>query len=127
MARARQNRDFCAFQRRAPPMLTHSSSPPAPAVLLVLLPLGAGPAEAVALAAVQQQLGAAVRVLAIDEASHPAVVRSFGAPALPACVLVRQGVELWRQPGLPNAAAVAGQLQDPQPAPGRLSEAQAVG
>jgi fructose-1,6-bisphosphatase/inositol monophosphatase family enzyme len=86
------------------------TSPPAAAVLLVLLPLGAGTAATAALAALQQQLGAAVRVLAIDEASHPAVVRSFGAPALPACVLVRQGVELWRQPGLPAADAVAGLL-----------------
>ena len=127
MARAGQNQHFCAFQRRVPSMPTHSFSPPAPAVLLVLLPLGAGPAEAVALATVQQQLGAAVRVLAIDETSHPAVVRSFGAPALPACVLVRQGVELWRQWGLPDAAAVAGQLRATRPVPGSLSEAQAVG
>jgi thioredoxin-like negative regulator of GroEL len=85
-------------------------SPPAPAVLLVLLPLGAGAAARATLAALQQQLGAAVRVLAIDEASHPAVVHSFGPPALPACVLVRQGVELWRQQGLPDAAAVASLL-----------------
>jgi hypothetical protein len=44
----------------------------------------------------------------VDEASHPAVVRSFATPALPACVLVRRGVELWRQQGLPdNEASVA--------------------
>lgn len=86
------------------------TAPPDAPVLLVLLPLGAGAAATAALAAVQQQLGAAVRVLAIDEATHPAVVRSFGPPALPACVLVRQGVELWRQPGLPAADAVAGLL-----------------
>jgi hypothetical protein len=110
-------------------MPVFSTSPTAPAVLLVLLPLGEGPASAVTLGALQQQLGAAVRVLAIEEATHPAVVRSFGSPALPAWVLVRQGVELWRQPGLPNAAAVAGLLQAEQPAPAAtcgLSEAQAV-
>jgi thioredoxin-like negative regulator of GroEL len=86
------------------------TSPPDAAVLLVLLPLGAGAATTATLAALQQQLGGAVRVLAIGEATHPAVVRSFGPPALPACVLVRQGVELWRQPGLPTADALAGLL-----------------
>jgi thioredoxin-like negative regulator of GroEL len=85
-------------------------SPPDAAVLLVLLPLGEGAAVTATLAALQQQLGATVRVLAINAATHPAVVRSFGPPALPACVLVRQGVELWRQPGLPDADAVAGLL-----------------
>jgi len=87
------------------------TSPPTAAVLLVLLPLGAGAAATAALAALQQQLGAAVRVLAIDEATHPAVVRSFGPPTLPACVLLHQGMELWRQPGLPTADAVADVLQ----------------
>lgn len=85
-------------------------------MLLVLLPLapsGLAPAEAgttAALCALQQRLGPAVRVLKIDAASHPAVVRSFGPPELPACVLVRQGVELWRQQGLPEDAAVAALL-----------------
>jgi hypothetical protein len=46
-------------------------------------------------------------------------VRSFGQPALPACVLVRQGVELWRQPGLPTADAVAGLLHVAQQGVGR--------
>lgn len=78
------------------------------AVLLVLLPppavRAALPAGWLArLAELQGQLGAAVRVLTIDEATHPTVVRSFGAPPLPACVLMRQGVELWRQTGLPSA------------------------
>ena len=88
-------------------MSLYMTSPPAETVLLVLLPIGAGTAATAALAALQQQLGAAVRVLAIDEATHPAVVRSFGPPALPACVLVRQGVELWRHQGLPATEAVA--------------------
>lgn len=95
------------------------TSPPDAAVLLVLLPLGVGAAATVTLAALQQQLGTAVRVLAIEEATHPAVVRSFGPTALPACVLVRQGVELWRQPGLPNADAVAGLLHLAQQGVGR--------
>jgi hypothetical protein len=49
-------------------------------------------------------------VLQVDEASHPAVVRSFGTPELPACVLMRQGVELWRQHGLPEDEAVFNSL-----------------
>ena len=85
-------------------------------MLLVLLPLAPG-ADATAarasLGTLQQQLGPAVRVLAIDEATHPAVVRSFGPAALPASVLVRRGVELWRQPGLPTAEAVASRLRAP--------------
>lgn len=86
-----------------------SSVPPTAtgAVLLVLLPLppSAGAPNEVwaSLLHLRQHLGPAVRVLAIDEASHPAVVRSFGLPELPACVLMRQGVELWRQQGLPSA------------------------
>ena len=82
--------------------------PPDAAVLLVLLPIvprndDAGEARTTAsLRTLQGRLGAAIRVLKIDEASHPAVVRSFGPPQLPACVLVRQGVELWRQQGLPE-------------------------
>jgi hypothetical protein len=89
---------------------------PEATVLLVLLPLATG-SEATAarasLGALQQQLGPGVRVLAIDEATHPAVVRSFGPAALPASVLVHRGVELWRQPGLPAAEAVASLLRVP--------------
>ncbi|WP_019947379.1 hypothetical protein [Hymenobacter aerophilus] len=90
---------------------------PEAAVLLVLLPpAGAGQAPALsagALRALQARLGPGVRVLKIDEATHPTVVRSFsGQPAaLPACVLVRQGVELWRQPGLPQAEAIEARLR----------------
>lgn len=80
------------------------------AVLLVLLPVAAEaapPATLARLEALQRQLQPAIRVLKIDEASHPAVVRSFRAAELPACVLVRQGVELWRQPGLPDGEQLA--------------------
>ena len=78
---------------------------PVPAVLLVLLPPAAW-VEALPtptlLHILQRRLGPAIRVLQVDEATHPAVVHSFDMPALPACVLVRQGVELWRQQGLPD-------------------------
>ncbi|SHL18208.1 hypothetical protein [Hymenobacter psychrotolerans] len=78
---------------------------PEPAVLLVLLPLAAGanmPAFMASLALLQQQLGASVRLLKIDEATHPTVVHSFQTTELPAFVLVRHGVELWRRQGLPE-------------------------
>lgn len=91
-------------------MPASSSPPPAPsdtAVLLVLLPLEAGAAPPAWLQALQQQLRPAIRVLRIDPASHPAVVRSFQAAELPACVLVRQGIELWRQHGLPEGEHLA--------------------
>jgi hypothetical protein len=78
------------------------------AMLLVLLPLVEGEAarkDRVAtlagLRALQQQLGSAIRVLSVEEASHPAVVRSFQTSTLPACVLLREGLELWRHTGLP--------------------------
>ncbi|MBC6612532.1 thioredoxin [Hymenobacter sp. BT507] len=78
------------------------------AVLLVLLPvcLAGQPQQLrlqVLLDYLQRRLSPAIRVLKIDEATHPAVVHSFHAQQLPACVLVRQGVELWRQQGLPDA------------------------
>lgn len=82
--------------------------PPDTAVLLVLLPLvpagevAPAPQSTASLRALQGRLGPAIRVLKVDEASHPAVVKSFGTPKLPACVLVRHGVELWRQQGLPE-------------------------
>lgn len=91
---------------------------PEAAVLLVLLPPvlhGQPPALSPgALRALQARLGPGVRVLWVDEATYPAIVRSFsGQPAaLPACVLVRQGVELWRLPGLPEIATIEARLRD---------------
>lgn len=96
----------------------HSSSAapdlPAAAVLLVLLPASslsppaAGPTfSAPDLAALQRRLGPAVQVMQINEAAFPAVVHSFAPEQLPTCVLLHQGVELWRQPGLPTTAGVA--------------------
>lgn len=81
------------------------------AVLLVLLaPPGRAPANppvtAAALAELQQQLGAAIRVLRIDASTHPSVVSSFNATDLPCFVLVHRGIELWRACGVPDATAV---------------------
>ena len=73
-----------------PPLLPTADA----AVLLVLLPpvaVGVSqPAPAAtlaALAALQRQLGAAIQVLPIDQASHPAVV-------------------LWHQQGLPDGESI---------------------
>lgn len=92
--------------------------PPADAaVLLVLLPLvAAGGVPQVRattrtkLAALQHRLGTAIRILVVEEDSDPDVVRSFRVSALPAFLLVRQGIELWRQPGLPEGDFVVEQL-----------------
>ncbi|MCR5889514.1 thioredoxin [Hymenobacter sp. J193] len=87
--------------------------PPDTAVLLVLLPVDFGRIpETVALTdewiqALQLRLGASIRVLKIEAALHPAVVLSFGLSALPACVLVHQGIELARQEGLPTEETYA--------------------
>ena len=58
------------------------------------------------LATLQSQLGPAVRVLRIDEASYPAILSSFAPAQLPTSVLMHHGVELWRRPGLPDAAEI---------------------
>jgi hypothetical protein len=86
------------------------------AVLLVMLPppmqaRGTASCAATAdLATLQQQIGSAVQVLLVDETTYPTVVHSFAPTQLPTCVLVYQGVELWRQPGLPTAHDVVAAL-----------------
>ena len=93
-------------------------APPLPAdaaTLLVLLPpVGTAPqvrvATLAALAALQRELGADIRVLTVDELSHPVVVRSFHATDLPCFVLMRRGVELWRQGGLPEGEGIVPRL-----------------
>ncbi|WP_345226850.1 thioredoxin [Hymenobacter koreensis] len=95
------------------------------AMLLVLLPVSGQlkASSSASLDRLQQRLGAAVRIMKIDEATHPAVVRSFHATELPACVLVRQGIELWRQPGLPeeeNAITLLLSQLDPVEPPPQL-------
>lgn len=79
------------------------------AVLLVLLPPAATTDARLALTLnnLQRRLGSAIRVLSIDETSHPTVVRSFGGRGLPAFVLLQHGVELWQQPGLPQGEGIA--------------------
>ncbi|RZK61605.1 MAG: thioredoxin [Hymenobacter sp.] len=92
--------------------------PPADtAVLLVLLPRLAGGAAQqgrtttrTQLDTLQRRLGTAMRILVVDETTDPDVVRSFRVPALPAFLLVRQGTELWRQPGLPEGERIVEQL-----------------
>ncbi len=55
----------------------------------------------------QKRLPPSVRMLRIDEAVHPEVVKSFNVSELPAFVLVRQGVEQWRREGIHAAREVA--------------------
>jgi thioredoxin-like negative regulator of GroEL len=82
------------------------------AVLLVLLP-GADdqnqPSGSVQTLVnyLQDRLHLTIRVLKIDATTHPAVVQSFQPRQLPAFVLVRQGVELWRQQGQAEGEATA--------------------
>lgn len=79
-----------------------------PAVLLVLLPnTAAGTAPLAVFDDLQRRLGTAIRVLSIDETSHPTVVDSFAGRTLPAFVLLRHGVELWHQQGLPEGELIA--------------------
>ncbi|TDN39410.1 thioredoxin [Hymenobacter sp. UV11] len=91
-----------------------------PAMLLVMLPtVGPGaqqetpPARTATnlmLNNLQYQLGAAIRVLKVDEGSHPAVVHAFDGRGVPAFILLRDGAELWRQQGLPEGAPMAALL-----------------
>ena len=98
------------------PTLVPAPAPAAEAaVLLVLLPATgtARPVRAATLAALQalqQRLGPAIRVLTVDETTHPTVVRSFDGRGVPAFVLMRQGKELWRQQGLPEGEFIVFQL-----------------
>lgn len=90
------------------------------AVLLVMLPtVGPSPEQETPLArtatnlllqGLQAELGTAIRVLKVDEASHPAVVRAFDGRGVPAFVLLRDGAELYRQQGLPDSALLASLL-----------------
>ena len=60
---------------------------------------------------IQTQLGSLVRVLRIDEADHPDVVQTFAITQLPAFVLLRRGVELWRQQGLLDEITLVGLIR----------------
>jgi thioredoxin-like negative regulator of GroEL len=61
--------------------------------------------------AIQARLGGLVRVLRVDEATHPDVVQSFAITQTPAFVLLRRGVELWRQQGLSDEATLIGLIR----------------
>jgi len=50
--------------------------------------------------ALQRQFGQTLRILKIDDVSHPEVIASFGVSQRPAFVLVQKGAEIWRQEGL---------------------------
>ncbi|MGI4742422.1 MAG: thioredoxin family protein [Janthinobacterium lividum] len=94
-------------------MPTSPPPSPPPAVLLLLLPRGAtgGPRQAM-LDELRHRLGAAIQVLVVDEENDPDVVRSFRVTRLPSFLLLRQGIELWRQPGLPEGELIVEQLFD---------------
>ena len=72
-------------------------------VLLVLLPTvsAAQTWTATTLNLLQTQLAAA---------SHPAVVRSFDGKDLPAFVLLKHGIEVWRQQDLPEGKSIVAEL-----------------
>lgn len=76
----------------------------APPVLLIFIPTDTKPLVQARITQLQQQLDGKVRVLKIEEAIHPKVVQSFDLKQLPAFVLLLQGMELWRQEGLPKTA-----------------------
>ena len=97
-----------------PPLISPSA---ASAVLLVLLPVAVSgaarqgrPAVLAGLSRLQRQLGAAIQVLRVDEAIHPAVVQSFNNQGLPAFVLTQHGIELFHKQGLPEGEGIAALL-----------------
>jgi hypothetical protein len=101
-------------------------------MLLVLLPtVGAGEDEEapqaraatnLLLKGLQVQLGSAIRVLKVDEATHPGVVHAFDGRGVPAFVLLRAGEELWRQQGLPVGEPMAAMLLSKLKVPAPLAE-----
>jgi hypothetical protein len=60
----------------------------------------------------QVQLNGLVRVLRIDGNNHSDVIRSFAITHTPAFVLVRGGVELWRQESLSEAVSIVSIIKD---------------
>lgn len=72
------------------------------AVLLVFMPTNRKQQETFTklINSLHDFLDGSLRILQLDEATHPEVVRSFDITHLPAFVLIRQGVELWRHEGM---------------------------
>jgi len=90
---------------------------PDSAVLLLFLPPGAVvPAGLGEWSGLQAQLGPDINLLLVDSQRHPAVVQSFGVAALPSCVLLHQGVELWRCAGWPRGDDLPARLRGLLPA-----------
>ncbi|WP_019986728.1 thioredoxin family protein [Rudanella lutea] len=85
---------------------THVSDTSA-AVLLIFMPVDATlrPSVQVLIERLRGHLGTGVRVMKLDEAVHPDIFRSFEITQLPTFVLIRQGIELWRQEGLPETTS----------------------
>ena len=50
----------------------------------------------------QQNMGERMRIVRIDESFLPDIFRSFEINDTPTFVLVRQGLEIWRQVGIPG-------------------------
>lgn len=53
-----------------------------------------------------------IRVMQVNEATHPEVVQSFSFRSLPALALVREGEELWQHTGPLNSPDMIRQLQN---------------
>lgn len=86
------------------------------AVLLIFMPPERADHQLKALltalaTSIQAHFGGQIRVLKIDEVNHADVVRSFTITHTPAFVLVRLGVELWRQESMPNEPALIQLIQ----------------
>lgn len=84
---------------------------PQSAVLLIFMPhKGADRRQQVLLTALadtlKEQFDGLLRVLRIDEATHPDVVRSFAITQTPAFVLVQKGIELWRHEGMADESTL---------------------
>ena len=94
----------------------HSLLPPA-VLLIFFMPLAlANSPQRASLNALADslaaKLGGLLRILRIDQATHPEVVQSFSITQTPAFVLVRRGIELWRQEGLLDEAVLVEQIQE---------------
>lgn len=120
MPRLRHFTVLLTFPRPMFPTTVLSLLPTHTVMLLVMLPtVGPGikqetqPARTATnylLKVLQLQLGAAVRVLKVDEATHPAVVHAFDDQGVPAFVLLRDGKELYRQQGPPEGEPIVALL-----------------
>lgn len=62
--------------------------------------------------ALQRQFGQTLRILKIDNVSHPEVMASFGVSQSPTFVLVQKGAEIWRQEGVSDFDQLLVSLQD---------------